>query len=233
MIKHGVKSEKLKALFRSGKQFKYQKNATITRAGETPRGIYLIESGMIKIYSLSKQGDEHIHHFFGPGDFFPIIWSFRDSVRNMFYETLSPVKVWLIPRETFKDFITSNPDVMYEVLEELIDRYHLYIGRIDNLLYPDARERSAYRLLSLADRFGVKTVEGIVIDASITHEDLAHSINMTRETFGRAFGRLQQKGVIGYDDKHRLIIKDLPALSQIIGKDETKAMWPDLKQFLD
>jgi CRP/FNR family transcriptional regulator len=226
-----VKPDKLKALFLSGRQLNYKKNETIIRAGEIPRGVHLIESGIIKIYSLSKQGDEHIHHFFGPGDFFPIIWLYRSGTRNMFYEALCPTTTWVISSETFKDFVAGNPGAMYELVKELVDRYHLFTGRIDNLLYSDALERSAHRLLSLADRFGVKTKEGIMIDALITHEDMAHSISTTRETFGRCTGRLQQKGIISYDSQHRIIIRDLPALSQIIGADETDALWPELKRF--
>lgn len=233
MMQHGVKSEKLKALFHSGRQLTYPKNATVIRAGETPRGVYFIESGVIKIYSLSKQGDEHIHHFFGPGDFFPIIWLFRHGMRNMFYETLGPATTWLVSRETFKDFVLNNPDVTYELLKEMVDRYHLFTGRIDNLLYSDALERTAHRLLSLANRFGVSTSKGVEIDASITHEDMAHSISTTRETFGRSLGRLQQKGIISYDEQHHIVINDLPALSLIIGKDESEAIWPELKRFLD
>lgn len=230
-MQHGVKSEKLKALFHSGRQLKYQKNETILRAHETPRGVYLIDSGVIKIYSLSKRRNEHVHHIFGPGDFFPIIWPFRRSIRSLYYEAISPATLWLIPRDTFREFLTSHADVMAELLDELIDRYHLYSGRIDNLLYSDARQRSAYRILSLANRFGVKTDDGIVIDASITHLDLAHSINMTRETFGRTLSRLQQKGIMGHDENHHMIIKDLPALAHIIGMDEAEAMWPELMKY--
>lgn len=227
-MEHGVKSEKLRALFKSGKRLDYQKNETILRARETPRGVYLIESGVIKIYSLSKRRNEHIHHIFGPGDFFPLIWPFRRSIRNLYYETLSPATLWLIPREAFRTFITSNPDVMSELLDELIDRYHFYTGRIDNLLYSDARQRSTYCLLSLANRFGAKTEAGVLIDVSITHTDLARSINMTRETFGRTLSRLQQKGIIDYDDRRRVIITDLAALARIIGSDEAEALWPQL-----
>ena len=230
-MKQEVKPDKLKALFLSGRQFNYKKGETIIRAGEIPRGVHLLESGIIKIYSLSKQGDEHIHHFFGPGDFFPIIWLYRNGTRNMFYEALCPVKTWLVEREKFKEFVAGDTDAMRELVKELVDRYHLFTGRIDNLLYSDALERSAHRLLSLADRFGAKTKEGIMIDALITHEDLAHSISTTRETFGRCTSRLQQKGIISYDSQHRIIIRDLPGLSRIIGADETDALWPELKRF--
>lgn len=225
---HGIKSEKLRALFRSGQELKYPKNSTVIRAGEVPRGVYLIESGLIKVYSLSKQGVEHVHHFFGPGELFPIIWPFRRGSRRMYYVTLAPSTFLVVPKETFRTFVNANLEAMNDLVEELVDRYHLYTGRIDNLLYSDARERCAYRLLSLANSFGTKTKNGFVINALITHEDLAHSINMTRETFGRCVSRFQQKGIIGYDTEHHFIIKDLPALSTIIGKDETEAMWPQL-----
>jgi CRP/FNR family transcriptional regulator len=228
---HGVKSAKLRALFHSGWQLKYQKHETILRARETPRGVYLIDDGLIKIYSLSKRRNEHVHHIFGPGDYFPIIWPFRDSIRSLYYETLCPTTVWLIPRDTFRDFVYSHPDIMKEILEELIDRYNTYGGRIDNLLYSDVRERSAYRLLSLASRFGVETKEGVVIDAAITHTDLAHSINTTRETFGRTLSRLQQRGVIAYDEQRRIVIRDMTALAHIIGEDEARAMWPEFIKY--
>jgi CRP/FNR family transcriptional regulator, anaerobic regulatory protein len=233
MLKDGLDSDKLKALFRGGKRFDYQKNTTILRARETPRGVYLIESGILKMYSLSKQGDEHILDFFGPGDIFPMTWPFRRSVRSMYYETISPATMRMIEQDKFRELLAKNSDAMSDVLEELIDRYHQYVARIDNLLYSDALERSAYRLLSLADRFGVKTGDGLVIEALITHEDLAHSISTTRETFGRSLARLQRKNILGHDDRHHIVIRDLTSLSDIIGRDETKAMWPGLMQYIN
>ncbi len=231
MVQPGIQSEELKDLFRDGKQVTYNKGDTILRARETPRGVYLIEEGVIKMYSLSRQGNEHVLDFFGPGDLFPIIWPFRRSVRSMYYESISPARLWLIPRDTFREFIAKNPDVMSEVLERLVDRYHLYVGRIDNLLYSDARERTVYRLMSMASRFGVSTNAGIMIDALITHEDLAHSVNMTRETFGRTMARLHQRGLIAYDDNRHIVIRDLSGLAGVIGRDEATAMWPELMRY--
>lgn len=228
MMNQRVRSDKLRALFHGGRKFTYAKGETILRAREAPRGVYLIEAGLIKMYSLSRQKDEHVLDFFGPGELFPIIWPFRRSIRSMYYEAISSSTMWMVTREEFRNFINGNPEVMSDVLEELIDRYHLYVGRVDNLLYSDSRERSAYRLLSLANRFGVNAGEGMIINALITHEDLAHSVNMTRETFGRSLSRLQEKDIIAYGPERRIIIKDLDALASLVGRHEAEAMWPDL-----
>ncbi|MGH7194893.1 MAG: Crp/Fnr family transcriptional regulator, partial [Candidatus Saccharimonadales bacterium] len=218
-----IQPERLQALFQGGKQFNYRKNETILRAREAPRGIYYVEDGTIKIYSFSKQGNEHVLDFLGRGDLFPIIWPFRHRVRSMYYEATSKVTLKMIPRETFRNFLDEHPDAMSDLLEKLVDRYYLYVGRIDNLLYSDALERSAYRLLSLAHRFGVKTKDGLMIDAVITHEDLAHSISTTRETFGRSMSRLQRSGIVGYDTGRHIVITDMPGLVRIIGHDEVEA----------
>lgn len=224
-------SEHLQALFLNGRRLQFQKNEIILRANDTPQGVYFIEKGLVKIYSLTKQGDEHVHHFFGPCDFFPMIWTFQQHDRTSFFEALAPTTLLVVSREEFMSHISENRDALFELLEEMIERYHRYAGRIDNLLYSDARERCAYRLLSLANRFGRRTKQGILIEVNITHEDLAHSINMTRETFGRNFSRFQQRGIIAYDAERHLLIKDLPALIKIIGQNETAAMWPALIEY--
>lgn len=222
-------SKLIRDFFRTGRRVHYQKNEYILRAGDEPRGVYLIESGLLKIYALSKQGNEHVTHFFGAGDFFPIIWLFRGQMRNVYYQALEPMSLWIVPKDEFMGFISKNQPVMREMLDEMVLRYLRYAGRIENLLYSDARERCAYRLLSLASRFGQPGVDGqLIINAIITQQDLAHSLNMTRETFGRAMSRFHKRGVISYDAKRHIIINDLGFLIRIIGKDEVETQWPAL-----
>lgn len=227
------KSEQLRVLFHSGRRRNYKKNDTILRPDDIPDGVYLIEDGFIKIYSINKRGTQHVHHFFGSGDFFPMAWTLTGRRRHLFYEAISPVTIRLIERQEFWDLINSNLDVVVELLEEMVDRFLLYAGRLDNLLYSDARERCAYRLLSLANRFGAQTDAGLVIDAAITHEDLAHSINMTRETFGRCLNGFQRRGIVDYDQQRRIVIKDLPALIKKVGHTEVETMWPALFRFMN
>lgn len=225
-------SDLLNTLFRSGREYKYQKGELILRAQETPRGVYFIESGLVKIYSVTKQQDEHVYHFFGPGDFFSTNWTFRNILTDYYYEALAPTTLRVIPRETLMQALDSDPVLLRQMFEEMVERYMLYTARISNLLYSDARQRCAYRLLSLANRFGFQTPDGLVIDAVITHEDLAHSISMTRETFGRLLSRLQSKGILAYDDQRRIVVKDLDSLMQVIGREEVALKWPALMKYL-
>jgi CRP/FNR family transcriptional regulator, cyclic AMP receptor protein len=226
--------KELLEFFHTGSKKTYQKGEIILRAADTPQGIYLIETGHIKIYALTRQGTEQTHVFYLPGDIFPMIWAFKDAVRNVYYEAMQETVVWLVPKDKFKAFAESHARVAIGLLERAVDMFRLYAGRMDNLLYSNSHERTAYCMLSLVDRFGERQKNnGWLITVPMTHQDIANSINLSRETVSRCMERLQRKGIITYDAQHHIVVRDLAALTNIIGKDEVLGMWPHFVKFLD
>lgn len=223
--------EELLDFFHKGRKKTYQKGEVILRAGDIPQGIYLIEKGNIKIYALSKEGDEHTHVFYQAGDIFPLIWAFKEAIRNVYYQALEDVVVWVVPKEEFLAFVNENVHVAVKLLGQAVEMFRLYAGRIDNLLYSNSYERTAYRLLSLKDRFGEKHSDGWIINSPHTHQDIASTVNLTRETVSRAMERMQRRGIIAYDTKRRIVIKDVAGLMHVIGEDEAIGMWPELETY--
>ncbi len=214
--------------FRGGRKRVYKKGEIILHAGDDPQGVYYIERGLVKIYALTKEGNEHIHLFYGDGDFFPILWIYRDTVRNAYYQAMEDTTIWLVSKDSFKSFVASNIEVAILLLEKVTGLFRLYAGRIDTLQYSNSYERTATLLVSLAYRFGRPSEEGCLIDVPLTHHDIANSINLSRETASRAMERLQRKGIIGYDKNRRIIITDLAKLISIPGEDEVNGLWPGI-----
>ena len=70
------------------------------------------------------------------------------------------------------------------------------------------------------------------MDVPITHQDLASSVNLSRETVSRCMERLRRKGIIGPNVDKMLHVNDLPALIHIIGEDEVVGMWPEFAKYL-
>lgn len=215
-----------------GRKRVYKKGEIILHAGDTPQGMYLIEWGYVKVYALSKQGTERTHMFYRSGDIFPMLWAFKDAVRNVYYEALEPVTIWVIPRDDFMQFIISHPEANMKLLQQVVEMFRVYAGRIDNLLYPNSYDRTAYCLLSLMSRYGDKIPEGWVINAPITHQDIANAVNLSRETVSRSLERLQRKGIVSHDKHRRIVVKDIAALVNIIGQEEILSMWPQYAEYL-
>lgn len=213
----------------TGRKLTYKRGEIILRAGDEPRGVYLIERGLVKIYALNNSGEERIHLFYAEYDVFPMMWAFKQAVRNVYYEAIEPTTLWVVPLDTFRDYVSQDPRVANSLLEQAVGLFRLYAGRIDNLLRSNSHDRVAHILISLTSRFGVKTAPGeYTIDAMLTHQEIGDSINLSRETASRAIERLKRKGIIRNARDRRIVIADLDKLIKIVGEDEVMSMWPGL-----
>lgn len=223
-----LNTDEIKQFYTGGKKIEYRRGEVVLRAGEEPRGIYFIEKGYLKVYGFSKDGNEHLHLIYGPGDLFPIIWLFEGAIRNVSYEAIRPLTVWLVEKESFLKFIKSKSTVLFSVLTHVTSLFRYYAGRIDNLLYSNSYEKVAYSIIGLVDRFGIKKGKKVIISVPLTHYDIASATSITRETASRALSRMHRKGILEYNAEHLIQINDLTSLIKIIGDDVVYGMWPEL-----
>ena len=109
----------------------------------------------------------------------------------------------------------NNSWLSSEVLRQTVNIVTLYTKRIQTLEYRTAKDRIVSELLNLAERFGQKQHDQVLINAPITHQDLADSINMSRETASRALEQLFEDRLISQVD-HLFCILDLPRLQKVL-----------------
>lgn len=105
----------------------------------------------------------------------------------------------------------NNSWLSQEILKQTVDIITVYTQRIQTLEFRTARERIIAELLYLSERFGVRSGTEVLIDAPITHQDIADSINMTRETASRALELLFKEGLMGQKD-HLFTVLDVHKL---------------------
>lgn len=184
-------------LFRKhGKWLNYSKGEFIIRPGDVPSGVFLIESGLVKAYDITKYGEENLLIIRKAGEIFPLIWAITGQERQVIYETLSPTTVWQISRETFTAFMKDHPEAVYPVLSMTVEMYRIHSERIINLEYRSVRERLISFLLTMSQRFGKHAKGGTLINVPLRHQDIASSINSSRETTSREMVALERKGLL-------------------------------------
>ncbi len=210
--------------FKSGRLLQFSNREIILKAGEQPPGVYFLASGFIKVYSISEHGEENIHVIYRPGEVFPLIWAFKNIVRGVFYESLGPTKLWCLPKDDFLHEVKTSLPMANVILGQLVEQFHIFADRLDNLEYNEAEERVIYRLLFLAGRFGKKLGAKVIIDAPITHQHIASSINLARETVSREIEKLEDQGLVEHQ-KRRIILKNVAKLEQLIGEPTSLNLW--------
>ena len=207
---------KLVGLFKDrGVMQTYKKGEYIIRPGETPPGIFYIHIGLVKAYDITKYNEENMLIIRKEGELFPLIWAVTGQERHVIYQAIVPTTTLQISRETFLEHLSKNPKAMVPVLDMTIEMYRLHSERIFNLEYRTVRERIISFLQTMGRRFGIDNKDGLMINVPLRHQDIASSINSTRETTSRELAVLERRGLI--TSKQSIItIKDSEGLQKYL-----------------
>lgn len=195
----------------------YMKGQIILHAGDTPSGIFYIEKGHVKAYSISKEGEEKIYIFLKEKEIFPLIWPFKRQQDEIFYQAMDTVTVRISEEETFHNLIHEEPEAMHSVVHRLIDVIDVFENRIETLGPTNSYNRLITRLLFLAKRFGKNKGNSVIIEIPITHLDIANTISMTRETVNRDIKVLLEKNLIS-QKRHFITITNVEQLKSELSK---------------
>jgi CRP/FNR family transcriptional regulator len=190
----------------------YAPNEIIARAEDEPAFIYRIQSGYVRVYSTNSRGEEYLHIVYKTGELFPLVALTPKVQHNVIYEALDRVTVSRIRREELLVRTAERPDLSLALTMQIMEQFNVYIDRVDNLQYKFGRERLVYRILVLASRFGRQTERGLLVDLPLTQKVLGSSINLSRETVARELKRLEDRGLVAYDDR-KIVILDLKQLT--------------------
>jgi len=197
MLATPTQTASLVDLFHQGRKLHYDKGEFIIRPGETPPGIFLIEEGLVKSYDITKYGEENLLIIRKVGEVIALTTAITGQERDIIYSAMEPTTVWLITKRKFLNHIQAHPEITLPILDMVTNMYKLHSERILNLEYRSVRERLISFLLNTSERFGDIQQDGsIVIAVPLRQQDIASSINATRETTGRQLAYLERHSFI-------------------------------------
>jgi CRP/FNR family transcriptional regulator len=200
----------------NGKRQTFSKGEFIIRPGETPPGVFYIEEGLVKAYDITRYNEENLLIIRRDQEIFPLIWALTGRERHVIYQSLADTITWQIPRHALTKALNDNPALMAPMLDMTIEMYRLHSERILNLEYRTVRERIISFLLTMAKRFDTeKTTDGEMIKIPLRHQDIASSINASRETTSRELSSLERKGLLTSRQSY-IILKDKAGLQKYI-----------------
>ena len=168
--------------------------------GEVPECAYVIKSGVIKTYNLTGQGEEKPISFDVQGEVFPIGWVYsKIKWSQYYYEAFTDCEVYCIPRDKYIEYVKSDPEAMFGIIQGFIDFNLNYQMRINALEQSKAAAKVLNTIHFLCLQFGKELKEDMVsIQLPMTQQELANFMGLTRETTGIELKKLQRKGILSY-----------------------------------
>lgn len=181
----------------------FDKNQVILLQGDTPEGVYFIEQGIVKTYTITGSGEERLVLFSTKNEDFPIGYAFGLSeYAKYFYEAFTKCVVRVIPREKYIHYLHANPEYMYKRQVRVVTLLLTTLARIDALEQSRAGDKVARTLLYMADQFGVMLRPYHThLKIAVTQQQIADSLGITRETTSLALKKLEVQKLISHSRK--------------------------------
>ena len=175
----------------------FRKGTVLLYQGEAPRMAYIIQSGIVKSYTINAAGEEQIVAFFSKNDFFPSPWIFnKTSTTLYYYETASNAEILTTPRDIFMEHIGKS-EFSNTILDYFVTNYTGMMMRVTALEQSRAREKIMLTLYYLMFRYGKQTKPGVfTIELALTHNIVASLVGLTRETTTTELSKLQKQKVV-------------------------------------
>lgn len=172
------------------KKSQHKKGEVIIEKGQALNGVYLVESGRLRVYSLDLQGNEKPIYFLDAGEM--CFFSIHAVMKNILYPAWVTVdspkaKVISIPGNTFRILYEQEAAVREFVLDAMSSRVLDLMTMIEELSIQELGPRINSYLVRHCD------ADGLV---RLSHQDIATALGTAREVVSRHLKMMERDGFI-------------------------------------
>ncbi len=190
----------------------YTKGQQLFEAGDKADSFFIVMTGWVKIFRISRTGEEAVINVFGSGESFAEAAVFRDQ-RSYPVSAQATTDVTLIevPRSFFIQKIEEDSRFALRILASISSHQHYLVGQIEQVTSRTAPQRVGAFLLQFChskDNKDGTAVINLPYDKSL----ISNRLNIKPETFSRALIKLEPYGVKTQD--HDLLIQNTTKLAE-------------------
>lgn len=193
----------------------YRKGQVIWRQGDPADSLAFLLSGKAMSTYHSPNGKTGVTGFWGPGDMLGCADIAGFCTRQMTVRCLEATTISTLPTARLFETVRKHPEVGEAVIRALSVRLRWVSHLALTLETAAAFERVCSVLLALSERFSVQSEEGTLIDLSLTHEDLAAIVGVSRQFMNITLHDLQRRKLIRLGPR-RIVLLDPKKLEALV-----------------
>lgn len=194
----------------------YPKGATIFVEGQTPRGVFILCNGRVKLSTSSTDGRTLIVRIADPGEVLGLPATVTGKPYELTADVIEPTQANFISRTDFLNFLRDHGEAALRVAQQLGETYHAAIAEMRSIgLSHSAAEKLARFLVEWCASHGNGKGE-LRAQLTLTHEEIAQTIGASRETVTRLFTDFKKKQLLQIKGA-TLVVLDKAGLENIAG----------------
>lgn len=168
----------------------YEQRQTIIYKGDEVGGIYLVESGCLRVYTMDMEGNESTLYKIHPGESCLLAMNciFSKMRYPAWVSCVSPLtKVIVISGAVYRELYESESSVRNFTMEVLSHRVFNLMSALDEALSFTMEQRIASYLIRKAD---------LTRELNVLHKDIAAELGTAREVVSRILKEMEKQGYL-------------------------------------
>jgi CRP/FNR family transcriptional regulator len=174
--------------------------------GQSPRGVYVVCSGKVKLSTTSKEGKVLILKLAEAGEVLGLSAAISGTNYEMTAETCSPCQLDFVGRQDLMVLLQGESEVGVHAAKSLSREFQVAYRDIHDLVLARSSSGKLARLLLSCVPEGNEELEHR-LRSVMTHEEMAQRIGASRETVTRLLSTLKKRRLIRLEGT-TLIIRD-------------------------
>lgn len=191
----------------------FKKGEGVFFQGDPHTGVWIIEAGRVRTFYVGPSGREITLAYWSAGHFVGGPEVFGRGRHVWSADALADCEMLFLSGTSLQQLVTEVPDVALAVIQGLIAKGKCYSALIQMLGTRTVSERLRQLLVILANSYGRHEGGKVIIDRSITYEQVASIVGATRQWVTQSLEKLREEGVLEVTRKE-IVISDLGRLEE-------------------
>jgi CRP/FNR family transcriptional regulator, cyclic AMP receptor protein len=193
----GLKGEAVAQFIAIAPEISRSRGESLFREGETPKCVFVICSGRIKLSVSSRDGKTAILRIAGPGEILGLSAAMSGTLHETSAEAVELCHVKAVRVNDFMRFLQKYPEASAEATSCLLRDYRVVLNNVCRLALPNTvAGRLASLLLEWLDARPATAGSERRFIVALTQEEIASMTNTSRETVSRVLHQFQQEKLI-------------------------------------
>jgi CRP/FNR family transcriptional regulator, cyclic AMP receptor protein len=191
----GLSDTEMKFLAERAVPRQYGPGELLFSEGDACAGLYIVESGQVRIFKSSAGGREQVLAVDGPGSSIAELPVFDGDNYPASAMAVNQTAVLFVSKQDFHSMCLIHTQVALKVLRVVGKRLRTLVGIIEELSFTTVRSRLISLLLRQAGA-GDASSDRAELELASSNQELAARIGTVRELVSRNLSRLQAEGLI-------------------------------------
>ncbi|MEQ2525707.1 Crp/Fnr family transcriptional regulator [Bacillaceae bacterium CLA-AA-H227] len=188
---------------------KIEKGMFLYQEGTKANELFLILSGKIQLSKMIPDGRELTLRMASEGDLIgelSLFCSAQNHMQNA--KVMESGEVAVIFKSELEKKLSENHEIALEFMKWLSQEHRKTQTKFRDLILHGKKGALYSTLIRLSNSYGLDTEDGIVINTSLTNQELANFCGTSREVVNRLLSELRKSNIISID-KGIITIHDL------------------------